>query len=541
MSNFLKFVNEDIEAKKTLLSTMPIKTKANIKKYNEKIDSILEKYNEYKMSVKKYLDIKSKSFNVKVDEKNKERLHNNLNTLERVRFVLNPTNTFVEKMGFDNLLYEISNYYDFNFNSLNEIINQFLDKFELAGVKLTSKNFDYTYYVHEFMASFFEARNKRDGNYDKVSEIFEKIYWINPEIIEHLELNFRKLIRKYERKFDNYISKLQKEVMLKNKIDNYEECLEKLESAYLELNKAEKENISDIINLAKTGVIDINNYFEESKVRTSTYSVLMIDSLNFNDKEVMDKFYDNLEKLKNNIIEYKNYLKFMPLFLDFKDNYGKYIGSNIKVSNKKLKNLESKIINLENKLDKFNKKVFRGEPGIIDLKTNDELRQLKLESIKQANELYALYKTFDQEYIENQIISILHSSLTISELLNLYYSFDYFKKVAIKRVFNLNSYDEVIKYSDSFDLYAMNPTNVVTSGVLLFEENDVGKIIMNRYRLDNINVTEESLQPEELDNLLDRIQMLLRVNEIEESSATVERIWFMVQVEKINAKENKKE
>ena len=34
----LKFIEEDIAAKKTLLSTMPTKTKTNIKKYNEKID-----------------------------------------------------------------------------------------------------------------------------------------------------------------------------------------------------------------------------------------------------------------------------------------------------------------------------------------------------------------------------------------------------------------------------------------------------------------------------------------------------------------------
>ncbi|MDD4036595.1 MAG: hypothetical protein PHS45_04665 [Bacilli bacterium] len=539
MSNFLEFINEDIEAKKTLISTMPTKTKTNIKKFNEKVVSISEKYDEYKVRVKKYLDTKSRSFNIKGNDKNLERLRNNVSTLERVRFILNPTNTPLEKIGFDNLLYEISNYYDFNFNSLNDIINQFLNKFELAEIKLVSNDFDYTYYVHEYMVSFFEVRNKKSENYDKVSEIFEKIYWVNPEIIEHIELNFRKLIKKYEKKFTNYISKLQKEVMLKNKINSYEECLGKLKVAYTELNKAERENICDIINLAKTGEIDINNYFEDSKIRTSTYSALMIDSLNLNDSEIMDKFYDNLEKLKTNINEYNNYIKFTPLFNDFKSQYEEHLSSSDKISNKKLKIIDSKIANLENKLEKINKKVFRGEPGLFDLKNNDDLRQLKLDSIRHANELYDLYKAYDQEYIDNKVLAILNSSLTISELLHLYYSFDYFKKVAIKRVFDLTTYDEVIEYSDSFDLFAMNPTNIVTNGALLFEENDIAKVIMNRYRLDNINVTEESLDPDELDNLLDKIQLLLRISEIEESSTTVEKIWFMVQVEKINAKENK--
>ena len=65
MSNFLKFIEEDITAKKTLLSTMPTKTKRDIKKYNEKITDMINKYNEYEGSVKKYLDTKSRSFNIK--------------------------------------------------------------------------------------------------------------------------------------------------------------------------------------------------------------------------------------------------------------------------------------------------------------------------------------------------------------------------------------------------------------------------------------------------------------------------------------------
>ena len=44
MNNFLEFIDNDIEAKKTLLSSMPINNKTNIKKYNEKIASIYENY-----------------------------------------------------------------------------------------------------------------------------------------------------------------------------------------------------------------------------------------------------------------------------------------------------------------------------------------------------------------------------------------------------------------------------------------------------------------------------------------------------------------
>ena len=42
-------------------------------------------------------------------------------------------------MGFDELLYQLSNYSTFNFNSLNELINGFLDKFQLAGISLSQE------------------------------------------------------------------------------------------------------------------------------------------------------------------------------------------------------------------------------------------------------------------------------------------------------------------------------------------------------------------------------------------------------------------
>lgn len=171
MNNFLEFINKDIEAKKTLISTMPTRTKTNKKKFNETIDDIIERYEEYKTSTRNYLVAKAKSFEVK-ESNDLDKLTNKLETLENVKFLLNPTNTYVEKMCFDDLLYQINNYDTFNFKSLNEIINGLLDKFEQAGIQLESDDFDYTCYVHEYMTAFLEVRNRRLSSYDKVSEIF---------------------------------------------------------------------------------------------------------------------------------------------------------------------------------------------------------------------------------------------------------------------------------------------------------------------------------------------------------------------------------
>lgn len=543
MMSFLKFIEEDIQAKKTLISTMPTRTKRDIKKYNEKITSTQAKYQEYKKAVSKYIDTKSKSFKVKIKDEPKDlsEINSEINKLEHIRFTLNPGNTFLEKMGFDNLLFQISYYYDFNFHSLNDIIDEFLNKFESVKVKLTSDDFDYTCYVNEYMKVILNVRNSKDKNYDSISEIFEKIYWANPEIIEHIELNFRKLIKKYEKKFENYISDLQKQLMNESKITGYQDCIKKLKAAYTKLNDYQKENVSSIINDVLEGKIEINNYFENNKFRITTYNTLMIEPIDSADKVNMDKFYENLEKLKINLEEYSNYLKFIPLITAFKKEYEHILiknndqkrNSKDKNDDKnKLKNIAKQIDNKEAKLNKINRKIFTGKLNFFERTNRDAIKTLKMESVRQAKILHGLYKIYDQEYFKEKVLKFLNKSLTISELLNLYYSYDFFKKAAIKSVFEISDYNEIIKYSDSFDLFAMNQTNVIVNNLSLFEESNIERVIMNKYRLVNINILEENIKEEELNSLLEKIQLVLRVKIIEESPLTIEMIWFIAEVNK---------
>lgn len=63
--------------------------------------------------------------------------------------------------------------------------------------------------------------------------------------------------------------------------------------------------------------------------------------------------------------------------------------------------------------------------------------------------------------------------------------------------------------------------------------SNLPRIISNKYRLCNINVTENDLEEENLKSLLNKITLILRINKIEESSTTIEKIWFMTWVEKM--------
>lgn len=536
MNNFLNFIEEDIDAKKTLIETLPTKTKTNKKKYNEKIDLIINKYETYKTSLFKYINSKSSKYGVKAEKKHLEKLSDAVANLEHVRFVLNPSNTYVEKIGFDSLLYEINHYSEFQFGSLNKILNDFIDKFELINIKLNSNDFDYTCYVNEYMTAFLEVRNKKNVKYDKVSEIFEKIYWLNPNLIEHIELNLRRLIKKYSKNFEKYICQLQKNIKLQNNIKNYDDCLKKLRKAYLDLKTAEDENISEIIQKAKTGIIEISDYLSDSKVRNESYTSLSIDSLNLQDKSEMENFYENISKLKDNLIEYSNYRQFIPLMMDFKTNFEKQLQIDKKDISSKLKGIETNIKEKEKNLYKINNKLNGKVFFNFKKLTKEELNSLKLETITLANELYKMYKTYDQEYFKNKVLTNLSKSFTISDFLELYYSFDYFKKNAIKKVYNINNYEELITFSENFDLFAMNLNNVIMSGVLLFDKEDVSSVIVKKYRLSKINIVDDDLHTDNIENLINKINLLLRIDKIEHSQTTVEKIWFMVKVNEIKEK-----
>ena len=159
-------------------------------------------------------------------------------------------------------------------------------------------------------------------------------------------------------------------------------------------------------------------------------------------------------------------------------------------------------------------------------------------SFAKTKELYELYKLYDEKYFNSKVLSILNKNITISDVLMLYYSFDHFKKMSIQKAFEINSYDEIMEYSNSFDLYAIDSTNVIITGIPVFEETNLPRVISNKYRLCNINVNENDLEDENLKGLLNKITLILRINKIEQSSSSVEKIWFMTSVDKMIAKES---
>ena len=447
--------------------------------------------------------------------------------LQEVKKAFNPYNTFYEKMGFDELIYRIRNYYVFNFDSIDKILDELLEKFQIAGIKLTEKDFDYTYFVHEYMKVFLCVKEGTATNAD-LSKTFEEIYWVNPDIIGHVEVNFRKLIRTNSGKFEEYVKKLRRDYAKEYGIKDYNDCVKKLEAAYEDLARANEEDVASIADKALKGEFDISQYLESNKFRQSAYDSFISPNVSKDDKEAMNKICGTLNKLGANLKEYSEYLGIVSMLDDFKTSY-QQAAEQKAVNYNEIKVLETTIKKKEAELEKLNKKVFK----------NPEIRSLKIESISQAKQLYSLYRNFDEEYIKIKVAELLNINMTISEVLDLYYSFDYFKKQTIQNVYNLSSYNDIVEKSDIFDAFAMNPTNIIARGLSVFEDNNIPRIIANKYKLNNIQINEDEIVGDNISVLNSKISLIERINKIENSNVTVEQIWFLVQSNKILNQEGK--
>ena len=162
-----------------------------------------------------------------------------------------------------------------------------------------------------------------------------------------------------------------------------------------------------------------------------------------------------------------------------------------------------------------------------------------METVLKAKELYELYKKYDEEYFNDEVAQVLSNTMSISDLLHLYYSFDYFKKLALQKVYKLTTYEEVMEYSENFDSYAMNPSNVIINGVAVFQESNLPRIIANKYRLSNIHIEEDDLIEDNIKPLLNKVSIILRTNKIDNSNTSIEKIWFITKVHKFKLENEK--
>ncbi len=540
MSNFLEYIKEDIELKTSTLSSMPDKTKTNINNLTNKLDLYENRYKDYKVSVKKYIEVKAGSIDIKdpgaSENKMKvEKLLAELKNLQELNTLLNPMNTYFEKIGFDALFYDLSRSSEYDFTKLNNIIKSILDKFSLIKVVLTKENFCINSYVNEYMTAYLEAVAISNGNYTSLEPIFEKIYWVNPNLVNHIELQFRRLIRKHRDKFESYSDKIRDEAVEKTGANSYEDYLKKLKNIQFEMINLSTDSITEIIKFSKDGVINIRDYMPDSNLCKTVNSSLIITP----GAVPNEKISGELKKLKNIVLEFKGYNEFTPFIELAKTKFKNY------KNDRQINDIGDEIEDLEDKLRDISDAIFGGkEESSSKFKLSKlfsdksepkkSLKELEADSIKICDRVLELYKLIDEIKFNNKLKETLSEYSSLDEFLNVYSSYNYYKYQILKEAFKIDKYEVLMDTAKRFDEFCTNPNNVVITSIPVFNDYDIAKLIVNKYRLNNINLTEESLKTNGLDTLSKYIDIYLRLEHIKACNLTAEKIWFIVEASKLN-------
>lgn len=540
MNNFLNFIIDDIAAKKELLSSMPQKDLKDKTKINNRIKEIKIQYLQYKDSILKFMD-KSAGKIVPIDENYDytkiKNLEKNIKELEEDMYILNPLNSFVEKMKFSKYLYIFENYADFTFDFINDMLLAILNKYDEAGITIKPNQFYYNTYVHDYMTDFLKLKNKGVTEFDELLPKFEEYYWHNPDLILHIGLNFSSISYKNREKLKRILHRNQREVMKKHNVSSFEECTKKLKEAYLILNNTKKETIIEIYDKALNGEIDIKNYLKDSKVKKEIYNLLVIDPIEEGNKQAIESFFGDLEKLKIDLEQYIQYQEIMPLIDVFKEEYKKFEeAKNGKFDKNSVKKLNTALEETEKKVGALMDKYYSASSKLLR-KINDK-KDARFKAVEYSNKINEIYSELRQDYYYYSILPLINEQTTVKDVLYIYYTNDYYKKKCINLAYqNKISYKDLEKRCEEFDSFAIDPTHDLLNSVQIYKELDLKKVIVTKHRLNNINITIDDLEFEEAKNLLDKVNLLLRDRIINQSNITAEDIYFVTKKNAIFQKE----
>ena len=513
MSSLEKLV-EEISVDKEILNTLPQNNKKNIGIYLNKINEFSEKYKSYNKDFIAEIEKRSKKLDGKKVSENLHRLEEELSNMESVLYLLNDVDSSYEKMALDKEISNLTYYYRKDLDKINETIDYCIKKFEEVGIKLTSKDFFFNQYVHDYVSAIFQAVDIKNLNKDKINNKFENIYWKCPEIITYIELNIRYLYSKNEKSIDKYY-KNQREKLLKNF------SKETMQNNYNELKKQViEENKKDECLLIKQfleGKLLVKDY-EKSAIIDIVYRFTGRKDLNEISDEELNNIIVNLIKLLNTIREYKNYCKFKFIIDDVKNVYAekeKYKGEYARVK-KEISAKEAKVIKL-------------GKPNFFGKTSNKNLS----EQTKLILEEKALYKELENNEVYDKIANVLTDQSTLYDALYLassFYKYLFRKIIGEDKEIPENELNEKIGEIKEFLHW---PYFTILNNIKINEEKDIMLIIKDRYNLLNINITKEDLEVDNLDNLISLLSRCETYFYLKEKNINLEEVEDIYELKKI--------
>jgi len=496
-----------------LLDNMPKNNAKNNRKYLEELENTRTIFVKERDII--FTEIKSRyerANNVKkpVDTSMEISLIANLeDKLDKIT----PYNTFYDKMGLSKIIYDLKHFYKNNLVEINNDISLALDKFKEVGIRLTIKDFNYSFYVTEYMKGFFTGE-ERDN--ELLKKTFESLYWQCPNLIKHIELNFRVLFRKYAKKFEKYSSN---QVALLSKDYSSREAINKeLKDAMDKKYFIEQNDKFLILNSFINGGRKVDDYTPDKIMQIYSGFILKEET----SIEGYLPYNSVLYNVIQSLLEYKKYLKYKYLIdnakkiYNEKDNYKKVSATALKAITKQ-----------EKKTTKTNKKIVK---MLKSGKKNEKLESLVVSLNSGILELSKMYEDLDTNGFCEELTQKVTGDFTIEDVLKFMCShYDYIYKTIKDTLEEEANVEEELA---ELKAYIYNPNNDVINNVTFLDETNIATIISDHYKLLNVNIPVESFENGEVDSIVDSINQILLYEAMQKNGMNREDIAFICEVNK---------
>ncbi len=495
---------------KNVIDILPVNTKYNRKR---KLDCILDEEkndNERLSIVRQEIENRLSKFN---NLKANDKIEELEKQLEKCNIIneWNNYNTAYEKMHLDYYLYQLHRYYKEDLESVNACIKKILDSFKKVEIVLTKEDFDFNNYARDYMEKILS-----NASNEELKLCFEELYWKNSDIIRTIEINFKSIYLRNEKKINKYYETRHLEFLKNHKDSEISDMRVKL---------------SDEIKALKGNDI----YLEFQKFVSGEYSVS-----DFKEAEILKKrdtyfeensyTYNNLLDLNKVLNEYNILIKYKYLLSDMKDKLDK------KIELKNSKNNALKEINKEEtSLKKLNAK--RNRKPLFGKKKNDDKWLFEYKKI--LTDITKNYDEFDKACFNDLVFEKLTQDSTIIEVLRLISSnYLYF----VSKTCELDENQSINIINDNFNElknYVNNNDFTLLNNVALLDEKQMKQLIVDKYNLGRIKLTIDNLLDDNIDRTISDINNLIDYENIINSGLNIDDVAMYLDFKKLLDKDNK--
>lgn len=455
-----------IEISNEIFSVMPRSTENERIKYISELKKAYAEYNLYKIQIIEEL----KQRRTQIDNSVVEEPYQECNfdeIVSKIKFI-NKVNTPYEKLGLDKSLFGLKKFYKSNLVEVNNYIFDTLEIFRKVGVLLNEKDFFYDESVKLYVSELVKV-DRNSYELDNIKNKFEELYWKSPKIISYIQLNFKSLYFKNIRIFNKYIETINKENSQKVE-DLIKECNDKVIGRDNFYNASSKHFLYMFVK----DQLLLKDYTDENirKVAAPLFE---------GDVFLKEKSIINLGKTLN---EYKTYLKF------------KYIVDEIK---KEIEGKGKEKINSNAKLREIQKLEYQL------MKANRNKESLKDEIVEKIK---IAYDEYEEVYYKEKLFAYINNNSKIEDAFKFALAYyEYFIKLSKKKDDDIDM-DEINRNMKELERFVASPYNMFIDNLDIMGGYDIALIVLDRYKLENINLKKEQIEKEALDLTIKNIDLI---------------------------------